>query len=139
MASTGIINGTKFGVYIGSGPTLIGYGTSCSISISHSPRNTTNSTSGGYTTRMAGTIDWEVSCDALVSMDGSKKYYQMFVSYLDTREVLSVTFKSTTSGDKAFTGYAVMTGLSMDAPNEENATMSVSFAGSGPLAVIDSP
>tara|TARA_R110000824_G_scaffold366935_1_gene556050 strand:+ start:654 stop:1076 length:423 start_codon:yes stop_codon:yes gene_type:complete len=137
MATTGIVNGTAFGVYIGSSNNLIAFGTSCSISINHSPRNTTTSNSGAYTSRMAGTIDWDASCDSLIAMSTSSAtaFYQMFATYLDTRQVLSIKFKTTVSGDKYFEGLAIMTGLSMDAPNEESATMSVSFAAAGPLSL----
>ena len=127
MATTGIVNGTAFGVYIGSSNNLIAFGTSCSIS----------SNSGAYTSRMAGTIDWDASCDSLIAMSTSSAtaFYQMFATYLDTRQVLSIKFKTTVSGDKYFEGLAIMTGLSMDAPNEESATMSVSFAAAGPLSL----
>lgn len=137
MATTGIVNGTAFGVYVGTGNNLIAFGTSCSVSISHSPRNTTNSNSGGYTSRMAGTLDWEVSCDAMVAMStpSTTAFYQLFSTYLDTRQVLYIKFKTTESGDKYFVGYAVMTSLSIDAPNQESSTMSVSFAAAGPLSL----
>ena len=137
MATTGIVNGTAFGVYIGTSNSLIGFGTSCSVSITHSPRNTTTSVSGGYTSRMAGTLDWEISCDAMVAMTtaSATAFYQMFTTYLDTRSVLYIKFKTTESGDKYFVGYAVMTSMSMEAPNEQSTTMSVSFAAAGPLTL----
>lgn len=137
MATTGIVNGTAFGVYVGSSNSLIAFATSCSVSITHSPRNTTNNNSGGYTSRMAGTIDWEISCDSLVAMTTATAtaFYQMFSTYLDTREVLYIKFKTTVSGDKYFVGYAVMTSLSIDAPNQESSTMSCSFVAAGPLTL----
>jgi len=135
MPTTGIVNGTSFGVYVGNSTNLIGFGTSCSLSITHSPRNNTTAVSGGYTSRMAGTLDWEVSCDAMVAMttSSSTEFYQLFSDYLNTRSVLYVRFKTTVSGDKYFTGYAVMTSMSIEAPNEQSTTMSVSFAAAGPL------
>jgi predicted secreted protein len=138
MASVGPINGTKFGLYLAN--TLIGYGTASSVSISHSPRMTTNNTSGGYNSRMAGVLDWEMSCDYLMSMDGTpqNKYYQIFASYLNERSVLQVRFKSTESGDKGFEGYALVSELSISAPMEETATVSVSLIAAGPLTVITS-
>lgn len=137
MATTGIVNGTAFGVYIGTSTSLIGFATSCSVNITHSPRNTTTAVSGGYTSRMAGTLDWEISCESMVAMStsSSTEFYQMFSDYLNTRSVVIVKFKTTETGDKYFTGYAVMTSMSMEAPNEQSTTMSVSFAAAGPLTL----
>lgn len=138
MASIGPINGTKFGVYLSG--TLIGYGTASTVTISHSPRSTTNNNSGGYQSRMAGVLDWEMSCDYLMSMDGTpqNKYYQIFASYLDQRSVVLAKFESTESGDKGFEGYALVSELSMSATMEETATVSVSFIAAGPLTLITS-
>ena len=133
MATSGPINGTKFGVYLDNN--LIGYGTSASVNITHSPRSTTNNNSGGYTTRMAGVIDWEMSCDYLMSMDGmpQNKYYQLFNTYLNSRAILVVKFQSTTSGDVGFQGNALVSELSISAPMEETSTVSVSLVAAGPL------
>lgn len=137
MPTTGIVNGTAFGVYLGNSSDLIGFATSCSCSVTHSPRNTTTSISGGYTSRMAGTLDWEVGCESFVSMLNvdDTAFHELFIGYLDTRTTLLVKFKTTTSGDQYFRGYAIMTSLSMEAPNEQSTTMSVTFAAAGPLEV----
>jgi len=137
MPTTGIVNGTSFGVYIGNSNSLIAFGTSCALSITHNPRNTTTAVSGGYTSRMAGTLDWDVSCDAMVAMStaSATAFYQMFSTYLDTRVVMSIRFKTAVSGDKYFQGNAIMTSMSMEAPNEQSTTMSVSFAAAGPLTI----
>ena len=71
MATVGPVNGTDVRFHMGTQTLVIAYATSCSIAISHSPRSTTNSTSGAYSTKMAGTIDWEMSVDSLMSMDGT--------------------------------------------------------------------
>ena len=115
---------------------MVSYATSCSVSISHSPRSTTNQTSGAYATRMAGTIDWEISVDSLMSMDGTGiKWYQLWATYLDLRTVFVIKWKTATSGDRYFEADAIMTGMSMDNPNQETSTMNCTFAGTGPLAL----
>lgn len=49
MATTGVINGTKFGVYAGS--TKIGFATSASLSINHNLRDTTTIFCAGISDR----------------------------------------------------------------------------------------
>ena len=145
MATTGIINGTKFGVYAWVGShQLIGYATSCNISISQDVLNTTTQATGMWNTRTIGTKDWEVTCDGLVAMTGSsgQLWDDIFLNYLDDTNVagylpkFSVRFMTSggnTTGDKFFYGDAILSSLSIDAPQEQSTTMSVSFVAAGPL------
>ena len=65
MASNGIINGTKFGIY--SGSTLVAYATSGSISMNHSARETSNKDSLGWKEVMEGQRDWEISVEGMTA------------------------------------------------------------------------
>ena len=135
------LNGTEFGVFLGTSNTLIGYSTSCSLTVSKEPRNTTNSTSNGWNTRMDGSKDWEVSCDALLAMSGTTNmWYQIYSNYLDTGSpIFRLQFKTTGSGDRYFKGPASITGLTLTASMEETATCSVSFVAAGPLELLTNP
>lgn len=145
MATTGIINGTKFAVYVWHGTyQLIGYATSCSISISQETRNTTTQATGMWNTRTIGSKDWEVTCDGLVAMSGSAGllWNDIFDNYLNDVNSASyvpvfqlrfITDGGGTIGDDFLYGTAILSSLSLDAPQEQSTTMSVSFIAAGPL------
>ena len=139
MATNGILNGTLFGVYEGS--TLVAYATSGSITINHNLRDTSTKESGGWKDQLEGQRDWEVSCDGMVAFLTSpsggavsgKTVDEMFTSYIATRTTLTVSFESSETGDYKWSGSSFLTSISMDAPNEESATYSMSFSGTGAL------
>lgn len=143
MSTPGILNGSNISVYVMAGASmkLVGYSTSCSISISHETRSTTNSTSGGWNTRMAGNRDWEVSVDGLVSMEDnpsgttfSIQWFNMYQSYIEDRDQFVLRFGNGVNGDYYYQGNAYMTGLEMNGSNEESTTYSMSFVAAGPLS-----
>ena len=138
MATSGIINGTKFGIYDGS--TLIAYATSGSVSINHSTRETSNKESLGWKEIMEGQRDWEISCEGMVAFltlaagaVGGKTVNELFTSYIATRTALTVSFESSESGDYMWSGSCYLSSISMDAPNEESSTYSCSFTGTSIL------
>ena len=138
MATVGIINGTKFGVY--DGGTLVAYATSGSISINHNVRETSNKESEGWKEVLEGQRDWEISCEGMVAFDGgaTKSVDELFTSYITTRASLTVSFESSESGDKKWSGTAFLSSISLDAPNEESTTYSCSFTGTGVLTQASS-
>ena len=136
MPSVGKVNGTQFGVFINN--TLIAFSTSCSINISQETMNVTTANTGNWNSRTVSRRDWEVSCSALMSFDNTvtnRKFFDLYSNYIATQTLFTLKFKTNVSGDKFFTGEAILTELSLDAPNEETATFSASFVAAGPLAV----
>jgi len=149
MASNGIINGTKFGVYAGS--TLVAFATSGSISINHSARETSNKDSLGWKEVMEGQRDWEISVEGMVAfkaLDGTAVggltpdelyttgiYDSTASTFPYGRDELTIAFESSETGDKKWSGKAYMASLSMDAPNEESTTFSASFVGTSILTM----
>ena len=138
MATSGIINGTRFGVY--DGANLIAYATSGSISINHSARETSNKESAGWKEIMEGQRDWEMSVEGMLAFltlaggaVGGSTVNELFTSYIATRASLTVTFESSTAGDPNWSGDCYMTSISADAPNEESSTYSASFSGTSVL------
>ena len=138
--ANGQLNGTDLGVYIGG--TLVAYSTSATLNINHSPRSTSNKEDGGWETAMEGYRTWDVSCDALYawldptgSAISNETLSDIFTGYIHTRASFSLTFGTTgsTSGDTKYVGDAWLTSASLSAPNEDTATFSVSFQGSGVL------
>ena len=138
--ANGQLNGTDLGVYIGG--TLVAYSTSATLNINHSPRSTSNKEDGGWETAMEGYRTWDVSCDALYawldptgSAISNETLSEIFTGYIHTRASFTLTFgvTSTTTGDTKYTGTAWLTSASLSAPNEDTATFSVSFQGSGVL------
>tara|TARA_R110002012_G_C11262936_1_gene568317 strand:+ start:73 stop:507 length:435 start_codon:yes stop_codon:yes gene_type:complete len=138
--ANGQLNGTELGVYIGG--TLVAYSTSATLNINHSPRSTSNKEDGGWETAMEGYRTWDVSCDALYawldptgSAISNETLSEIFTGYIHTRASFSLTFGTTgsTSGDTKYVGDAWLTSASLSAPNEDTATFSVSFQGSGVL------
>lgn len=138
MATSGILNGTLIGIYDGS--TLVAYATSGSISINHNLREISNKESLGWKEQLEGQRDWEMSCEGMVAFltaaagaVGGKTVDELFTAYIETRANLTVSFESSESGDKKWSGDAWLTSISMDAPNEDSTTYSCSFSGTGAL------
>mgnify|MGYP003147370469 CR=1 FL=1 len=141
MATAGIINGTDFGVY--QGTTLVAYATSGSISINHSTRDISSKESLGWKEQMEGQRDWEVSVEGLVAFlaagggaVGGKTIDELLDDYMlgsAGRGSLTVMFSTEVTGDFKWSGTAWITSVSIDSPNEDNTTYSVSFSGTGAL------
>lgn len=138
MATNGVINGTKFGVYAAG--TKIGYATSASISMNHSLRDTSTKDSGGWRDQLEGQRDWECSVEGMVifldSAGGAISDVTMdelFSTYIATRTEFTLMFSTEVSGDIKWTGQAFLTSLSADTPNEDSSTWSGSFSGTGAL------
>ena len=137
MATTGVINGTKFGVYAGG--TKIGYATSASLSINHNLRDTSTKDSGGWRDQLEGQRDFEVSVEGMVIFATSGGAIsdltvdELYTSYIASRTEFELKFSTEVSGDYKWTGNAFMTSISMDTPNEDSSTFSASFSGTGPL------
>ena len=53
----------------------------------------------------------------------------------DGRGYYTISFESSETGDKKWSGTAYMSSLSMDAPNEESTTYSASFTGTSILTM----
>jgi len=138
--ANGQLNGTDLGVYIGG--TLVAYSTSATLNVNHSPRSTSNKEDGGWESAMEGYRNWDVSCDAMYawldpagSAISNETLSEIFTGYITTRASFTLTFGVTTSatGDTKYTGTAWLTSASLSAPNEDTATFSVSFQGTGEL------
>jgi len=138
MATNGVINGTKFGVYAAG--TKIAYATSASISMNHNLRDTSTKDSSGWRDQLEAQRDWEVSVEGmLIFVDGSGgaiaglTMNELYSTYIASRTEFTLMFSTEESGDIKWSGQAFLTSLSADTPNEDSSTWSGSFSGSGAL------
>jgi len=140
MATNGVINGTKFGVYAAG--TKIGYATSASISMNHNLRDTSTKDSAGWRDQMEGQRDWEVSVEGMVifvdtagSAISDLTVNELYATYMEgsNRTSFTLMFSTEITGDLKWSGTAWLTSLSLDTPNEDSSTWSGSFSGTGAL------
>lgn len=137
MATTGVINGTKFGVYAAG--IKVGFATSASLSINHNLRDTSTKDSGGWRSQLEGQRDFEVSVEGMVIFATASGAIsdltmdELYSTYIATRTEFTIMFSTEISGDYKWSGKAFMTSLSADAPNEDSSSWSASFSGTGAL------
>lgn len=132
-----IINGHNLRWKVGG--TAIAKATDCTITISGEVRDTAHKdigagTGSGWKGSEYGEKSWEGSCNALYAEDES---YETLWTAFNGNTKISVEFSDGTTGNKKFTGSAVITSLEQNAPNNEDVTYSVTFAGDGALTRAD--
>jgi predicted secreted protein len=147
MPTTGIFNGTSLVVLIGS--EVIGFATSCSLSIAIDTPDASTKQSLGWADEIGGQKSWSLTTDGLATVvPGST------VTYVSTAELnalavarASVSVKFTTvnngtvdgvtpvTGDVIYSGQAFIESVDMTADMENPVTYSVSFKGTGPLTI----
>lgn len=130
MATTGIINGTDFLLYVGG--TKVYHTTSHSLSFSMDTRDATTKDSGGWRDLLEATKSWSMSGDGLVALDATYGFSDLF-AVLTARTAVVVKFSTETAGDTYYTGNGYLTSLDMDSPTEDNSSFSFTFEGTGAL------
>jgi len=127
MATTGSINGKLLGVYVDG--TIIAKAKGCKLTISHDVRDTTTKDDNGRKTVAEGMTSWKVDCDGLVV---DSNFSTLFALYTGRTKVY-LSFQSSVSGDKTYRGWAYITSLDQDGPDQTSTSFSASFEGSGVL------
>lgn len=127
MATSGSINGKLLGVYLDG--TIIAKAKGCKLTISHDVRDTTTKDDNGRKTVAEGMTSWKVDADGLVA---DSNFSTLFAAYTN-RTKFYLSFQSSVSGDKTYRGYAYMTSLDQDGPDQASTTYTVSFEGTGVL------
>ncbi len=130
MATTGKINGSDLLVYVDG--TAITHSTSCSISIAMATRGATTKDSAGWSESLEGLRSWSVSSDQMIALDAAQGLEEVF-ELLKDRDTVTVKFATDDATDRFFTGSAFITALDVNADNEETATFTVAFEGTGNL------
>ena len=151
MATTGIFNGTSLVVLIGS--EVIGYATSCSLSLAIDTPDSSTKQSLGWADEIGGQKSWSLTTDGLATVVPGT-----VATYISTAELnalaiarTAVSVKFTTvnnstvdgvtpvAGDVVYSGSAFIESVDMTADMENPVTYSVSFKGTGPLVIATNP
>lgn len=131
MAQTaGIINGTLIGIYVAG--TKVANATSNDLDLSMALRETTNKDTSGYKTSLGGILSWTCSGEGFFAEDAAYGFDDLFAVWA-ARTAVTVMISSQVSGDKKYTGSALLINLKRTAPLEANTTFTVSFEGTGAL------
>ena len=140
-ANTGVIQGQDLLVYVGATP--IAHSTTCVLTPTVEVRDRLDKDSGKYKAKVGGLIDWEISADALAAYDGYN--YHTLYALMVARVELVCKFEGRAAvgandnwtaeqtGDKYLQGNGIITGMPITAPNNADATFSITISGSGLL------
>ena len=130
MATTGIMNGTLLGVYVGS--TLIAHATEGSISLSMDTRDATTKDSSGSRALLEATKSGTISVSALYAEDATYGVDDLMTAW-SGRTQLTVKFSTEVSGDHYWSAAAYVTSLEVSSGMEDNVTYSATFELTGAI------
>ena len=129
-ATAGKINGHDLLVYVGG--TAISHSTTCSVSLSTGEVNTTSKDSLKWASYLPGAREWTVECSGMVALDATYGIEELTALKI-SQASSTVKFATSSSDDRFFSGSALLTAISIDAPDESPATFSATFEGTGKL------
>ena len=147
MATTGVFNGTSLVVLIGT--EVIGYATSCSLSIAIDTPDASTKQSLGWADEIGGQKSWSLTTDGLATVVPGTVATYVTTAELNALAIArtAVTVKFTTvdnstvggitpvTGDVIYSGSAFIESVDMTADMENPVTYSVSFKGTGVLTI----
>ena len=123
-------------------PVALGAATSCKLDVSVATLETSSKDSGKWVEKKAGKISWTASSENLCIFGEYRQLYEIMI----TREPVEIEFSTVanasvdgvpvggwTSKADGLKGNAIITSISLNAPDGDNATYSVSFEGVGAL------
>jgi len=131
----------------GSAKLPIGFSTSAKMEIKMSTRDISNKDSGNFKQKLGGKLEWSASSDALYSETITGTTQQDFGKLevlMIARTPVNLVFAATSGTTPVFsvdatkrnlTGMALITSLSLNAPDGETPTYSVTFEGAGDLVM----
>jgi predicted secreted protein len=126
-----IQNATVMGMYV-NGSVKIANAVSHDLDLTMAVRDTTNKDNAGWQTGLGGLKSWTCSAEAMFDPSANYTFDQLFALF-DARTAITVYLSSAQTGEKKYSGSALITSLKKGMPNEENTTFSVSFQGTGAL------
>ena len=147
MATTGIFNGTSLVVLIGT--EVIGYATSCSLSLAIDTPDSSTKQSLGWADEIGGQKSWSLTTDGLATVVPGTVATYVSTSELNAlaiaRTAVSVKFTTVNNstvdgvtpivGDVVYSGSAFIESVDLTADMENPVTYSVSFVGTGVLTI----
>ena len=130
MATSGIMNGTLIGVYVGS--TLISHATEGSISLNMDTRDSTTKDAAGQRALLEGVKSGTISVSALYADDATYGVDELMTAWAN-RTTLTVKFSTEVTGDSFWSAAAYVTSLEVNAAMEDNASYSATFELTGAI------
>jgi predicted secreted protein len=141
----GVIEGQDVVIFIDveGTPTPVAHSTSHTLEPSGETRPRVSKDTGKWKSKVMGLLDWKAGCEALRCYDGFS--YNDLFAIMVNREPITLklagrdavddndTWKPEQVGDTYFEGDALIVGLPTTAPNNEDATFSIQFEGTGAL------
>ena len=144
-ANTGVIEGNDLILYIEVAGvfTPVAHSTQHTIEPTAETRDRLSKDTGKWKTKVAGLLDWKAGCEALACYDGYS-YHSLFALMIARAPVKlklagrdavdsNDNWKPEQIGDNYLEGSAIIASLPKTAPNNADATFSISFEGTGPL------
>lgn len=137
------IKGQNLRVMVGN--KCVAAATSASVHVAQELQDSsTKDSTGDWTEQEVTGLSWDASCDALFVIDSSDTTGEQIVDLLDTliaKTEVTLSFKQTGSaknrtaptGGLVWTGKALVSDISINADNKQNATYTVKFTGNGAL------
>jgi predicted secreted protein len=105
------------------------------MTVNRDMRDTSNKDSAGWKKILPGQKNWSISVEALYNPAGTNNFSTLYTAWA-AGTALTVTVKNGTQ-DWYWSGTCYITSLSMNAPNEGNASLTAQFAGDGALTQTD--
>lgn len=161
ITNADILNGSKLIMFIDSKP--IAFGTTDSISITPNTTEIATKSHGLYPTLFVNSIGWEVTTENLASLDGIKTLNKILNGAKEQTAVhlkfaqpanwdangivnnqhadwaLEVTGENAATATVIAEGDAMLTSYTINAPAQENGTISATFTGVGELTLLEPP
>jgi hypothetical protein len=139
----GVIKGQNLRLLIGG--KCVAFATSCTVHASlNLEESSTKDSTNNYTEQTPTGISWDMSCDALYSVDTDATGVNG-INALDTvlaQQRVQVQFEQTqgeknrvaVSGGAVYSGYAWINDISINAANRQNTSYTIQLTGDGELA-----
>lgn len=145
MPNTGVIEGQDLVLYIevASVWTPIAHSKSHTLEPSGQTRERSSKDTGKWVHKVMSLLSWTAGCEALACHDGFS-YNDIFALWVNRQPVKikiagrdavdsNDTWTPEQVGDTYFEGQALIVNIPKNAPNNEDATFSISFEGTGKL------
>ena len=127
------------------GGKCVAFATSCTVHVSlNLEESSSKDSTNNFTEQTPTGISWDMSCDALYSVDADATGVNG-INSLDTvlaQQKVQVQFEETTgeknrvavTGGAVYSGYAWVNDISINAPNRQNVSYTIQLTGDGQLA-----
>lgn len=116
---------------------IIAKATSFSLQVDKEEIEISHLQSGGWKEAIGGKMSWSVSADAFVTRGtvatGETDYHALLLDLMTNDIPMEIILTSETTGDKYYSGKALITSISQSGSTGEVLTYSVNFSGNGPL------